>query len=403
MTNLSIASQTQGQLTVGLDLGDRFSQLCVLDDTPEVVEEARVRTSAEGLRRRFEAMEPCLVALEAGTHSPWVSRLLVALGHECLVANPTALYRRGQNKNDRVDAEKLARWARSDPQLLKPITHRTEDMQADLALLYGRRSLVEARTKLINTVRGLVKAYGTRLPDCDARSFPTKVRDVVPQALRPAMDPLLRSTEQLSSEIDALDRRVDQLAESKYGPQTGAMRQITGVGPLTSTAFVLVIRDPYRFRRSREVGPYIGLTPRQDQSGQSDPELGISKAGNEYLRQLLVGCAHYIMGPFGPDCDLRRWGLRKAQGGNNAKKRAVVAVARKLAVLMHRLWLTGEIYEPLREDTITPVNKAATHGSLRAQDGVPSEGGPAMQPDAALLSPLNPVSEVQKDRQTKGN
>jgi transposase len=195
----------------------------------------------------------------------------------------------------------------------------------------------------------------------------------VPQALRQAIDPLLRSIEQLSREIHALDRRVDQLAESKYRPQTGAMQQITGVGPLTSSAFVLVIRDPYRFKRSREVGPYLGLTRRQDKSSQSDPELGISKAGNEYLRQLLVGCAHYIMGPFGPDCDLRRWGLRKAQGGKNAKKRAIVAVARKLAVLMHRLWLTGEVYEPLREEAITPVNinKAARHGSLRAQDGVP--------------------------------
>ena len=282
-------------------------------------------------------------------NSPWVSRLLESLGHECLIANPAALYRKGRKKNDKVDAEKLARWARSDPEMLRPITHRSADMQSDMALLYSRRSLVGARTKLINTARGLVKAHGSRLPACDARSFSRKVKAAVPETLRAAIEPVLRSIEKLSEEIDALDKHVEEQAGGKYGPQTGAMRQITGVGPLTSCAFVLVIRDPYRFRKSRQVGPYLGLTRRQDSSGNSDPELSISKAGNEYLRQLLVGCAHYLLGPFGPDCDLRRWGLAKAQG-KNAKKRAVVAVARKLAVLMHRLWLSGEVYEPLRKE-----------------------------------------------------
>lgn len=350
MINVSTATEGQERLTVGIDLGDKYSQVCVLDDKPEIVEEARIRTTPEVLRRKFEAMQPCLVAFEAGTHSPWVSRLLESLGHECLIANPAALHRKGRKKNDTVDAAKLARWARSDPEILSPISHRSADMQSDLALLYARRSLVEARTKLINTARGLVKADGSRLPACDARSFSRKVKDAVPEALRVAIEPLLRSTEQLSEEIHALDREVDDLAQLKYGPQTGAMRQITGVGPLTSSAFVLVIRDPYRFSKSRQVGAYLGLSRRQDKSGESDPELGISKAGNEYLRQLLVGCAHYLIGPFGPDCELRRWGLAKAQGGKNAKKRAVVAVARKLAVLMHRLWLTGEVYEPLRKE-----------------------------------------------------
>lgn len=347
MINVSTTTKGQERLTVGIDLGDKYSQVCILNGTPEIIEEGRIRTTPETLRRKFEVMEPCLVACEAGTHSPWVSRLLESLGHACLVAHPAALHRKGGKKNDQVDAAKLARWARSDPEMLRPITHRSADMQRDMALLYGRRSLVGARTKLINTARGLVKAYGARLPECDARSFPRKVKDSVPEVLRPAIEPLLRSIEQLSDEIHALDRRVEELACGKYGRQTGAMRQVTGVGPLTAMAFVLVIRDPGRFPKSRQVGPYLGLTRREDKSGERDPELGISKAGNAYLRQLLVGCAHYIMGPFGPDCDLRRWGLRKAQGGKNAKRRAVVAVARKLAVLMHRLWLAGEVYEPL--------------------------------------------------------
>jgi transposase len=384
MNNASTVVKQQERLTVGLDMGDKYCQLCVLDDAAEVLEEARIRTTPDALRRRFQAVDPCLVALEVGTHSPWVSRLLEELGHECLVANPAALYKKGQKKNDRVDAERLARWARSDPEMLRPIRHASQDVQADLALLYARRSLVGARTKLINTARGLAKAYGTRLPACDARSFPQKVKDAIPEALRAAIEPILRAVEQLSEQIQAMDGRVEALADERYA-QTGAMRQVTGVGALTSVAFALIVRDPYRFRRSRQVGPYVGLTRREKQSGQSDPELGISKAGNEYLRQLLVGSAHYILGPFGPDCDLRRWGLHKAEGGKYAKKRAVVAVARKLAVLMHRLWLTGEVYEPLWQESIRDggVSQPATYGSLPAQDGDPSGGGGAMQPTRA--------------------
>lgn len=358
MNEPNTAAPARAGRTIGLDLGDQYSQFCVLDDTAEVLEEGRIPTTADALRRKFEVMEPCLIALEAGTHSPWVSRLLESLEHECLVANPAALYQKGRKKNDQIDAAKLARWARSDPELLSPITHGGEDMQADIALLYGRRSLVGARTKLINTARGLVKAYGGRLPACDARSFPRRVKDAVPAALLPAIEPLLHSIEVLSEEIHDLDRRVSELADDKYGPATGAMRQIAGVGQLTAVAFVLVIRDPYRFKKSRQVGPYLGLTPREAKSGESDPELGISKAGNEYLRQLLVGCAHYVLGPFGPDCDLRSFGLRKGQGSKRAKKRAVVAVARKLAVLMHRLWLTGEVYVPLLQEEVRPVSPA---------------------------------------------
>jgi transposase len=344
----SSTDTSRSSLTVGIDLGDTYSQVCVLDADAEVIEEGRVRTTEAALRRRFAGLESCLTVMEVGTHSPWVSRLLEDLGHECLVANPASLHRRGRKKNDQVDAEKLARWGRSDPAMLEPVQHASADIQADMALIHSRRSLVEARTKLVNRVRGLVKSVGGRLPACDARSFPDKVNACVPEALRVAVEPLLRTVTSLSEEIAALDRQVDELADHKYGRATGAMRQVTGVGALISTTYVLTIRDPRRFPKSRQVGPYLGLTRRQNQSGESDPELGISKAGNEYLRQLLVNAAHYILGPFGPDTGLRRWGLRKAQAGRNAKMRAVVAVARKLAVLMHRLWLTGEVYEPLR-------------------------------------------------------
>jgi transposase len=142
------------------------------------------------------------------------------------------------------------------------------------------------------------------------------------------------------------------VAESKY-PEVKTLTQIAGVGTLTALAFIVTIGDPHRFRQSRTVGAWLGLIPGQRASGQSDPQQRITKEGDRYLRSLLVNCAHYVLGSFGPDCDLRRHGKAiAARGGNNAKKRAIVAVARKLAVLLHRLWLTGAVYEPLRNAPI---------------------------------------------------
>jgi len=150
----------------------------------------------------------------------------------------------------------------------------------------------------------------------------------------------------MSACIQDYDRRVEELAK-KYG-HTKLLRQVKGVGALTSLAYVLTLEKPERFPKSRDVGPYVGLVPKQEDSGESQPQLGISKAGDTMVRKLLVGSAHYILGPFGPDTDLRRYGLRLCErGGKNAKKRAAVAVARKLAVLLHRLWVSGEVYEPL--------------------------------------------------------
>lgn len=335
-------------LTVGIDLGDKYSQVCVLDEDGEVIEEGQIRTSEAALRRRFTSMEASLVVIEVGTHSPWVSRLVDSLGHECLVANPASIHRRGGKKTDKVDATKLARWGRSDPQMLEPVRHASAEVQMDMALVHSRRSLVEVRTKLINRARGLVKSAGERLPKCDADVFAAKVAPYVPPDLLPAVEPLLASIAQLTAAIAALDERVEELATQKYGQATEKMLPIKGVGAVTSLTYVLTLRTPERFRKSRQVGPYLGLTRRLDQSGASDPELGISKAGNAYLRQLLIQAAHYIL-ERGPDCDLKRWGLAKAAGGKKAKKRAVVAVARKLAVLLHHLWLSGEDYEPLRQ------------------------------------------------------
>lgn len=337
--------------TIGLDLSDRTGLYVVLDAAGQSVCEGKVMLSEVGLRKVFGARQPCLIAIEVGTHSPWVSRLLAELGYEVLVANPrqVKLISRGGKKTDRLDAENLARLARYDRKLLRPIQHRGVAAQTDRARIMARKSLVEARTRLITSVRGMVKAVGGRLPKCSAESFATRVPGHLPELLRPALAPMLAAIEQLTGQVKTMTRELERLADEHY-PETRLLRQVPGVGPIASLAYVLTIEDPRRFSRSRQAGAYLGLTPRQRDSGDQRPQLHISKAGDDYLRSLMVQCAHYTIGPFGPDSDLRRWGLRLAGAGNQARKnKAVVAVARKLSVLLHRLWLSGEAYEPLRQ------------------------------------------------------
>lgn len=338
-------------LTIGLDLGDEFSRFCRLDGAGEVVEEGRVRTTEAALREVFGRFPKSRVAFETGTHSPWVERVVgTSCGHETIVANPRRLRLIFQStqKTDRLDAEALARVARMDPKLLYPVRHRGAKAQANLGVLRARGALVEARTKLVNAVRGMLKSFGKRVKKCSTESFARAVPDAVPEELKPAMDPMVEVIQALSDKIAAYDKTVEALAEQGY-PETKVLRQITGVGPVLSMTYVLTLEDPSRFRNGRSVGAFLGLTSRRAQSSEADPQLRITKAGDPTLRHLLVKSAQYILGPFGPDTDLRRWGLKLAErGAKNQKKRAVVAVARKLAVLMHRLWVTLEDYDPLR-------------------------------------------------------
>jgi len=303
----------------------------------------------------FRALVAARVIFEVGTHSAWVREVVAGCGHEVLVANPRLMEgtKRRKRKNDRIDAHKLARLGRVDPQSLFPIQHRSTEVRQDLVVLRARDALVSVRTQLINATRGLVKSMGARLPKCSSPSFPDKVEEMLPAEVREALLPLVRLAEALSDRIKVYDERIEKLGREKY-EHTELLRQVKGVGPLTSLAYVLTLENPDRFGKSRDVGPYLGLVPKQEDSGDSQPQLRISKAGDMMLRRLLVGSAHYILGPFGPDTDLRRYGLRLCErGGKNAKKRAAVAVARKLAVLLHRLWISGEVYEPLRHGAPT--------------------------------------------------
>lgn len=337
--------------TIGLDVSDKRSCYCILDGSGEICAEGKVRTTPEAIRQQFGGMAGARIALEAGTHSRWMSALLRECGHEVIVANPRRLrlLTESDKKNDPRDARTLAEMAWAKPAMLAPIEHRRAEAQADLNLVRARELLVEARTKLINGVRCLVKGSGARIEKCASGQFTSQAQAQMPEEIRGAAAHLLEVIDELSEKIRYYDESLEHIARSRYG-QTSVLKQVPGVGTLTALAFVLTIDNPHRFARSRDVGCFFGLRPKQQDSGERSPQLRITKAGDSYVRKMVVSCAHYILGPFGPDTDLRRWGLKLCErGGKNAKKRAVVAVARKLVVLLHHLWVSGEVYEPLRQ------------------------------------------------------
>jgi transposase len=337
-------------ITIGMDLGDKASRYCVLDEQGEVLFERSVATTQKGMTEVFGALASCRVAIEVGTHSPWVSRLLKSLGHEVIVANArqVKLISQSTRKDDQMDACTLARLARADPKLLRPIQHRSERAHLHLVDIRVRAALVETRTSLVNTARGLSKAVGARLPKCDPDQLTVAQLGSLPEGLQACLRPLLEQIEALTQQIHACDQHLEQIARKEY-PETARLQQISGVGTLIALTFVLTVEDASRFPKSREVGCYLGLRPKRSDSGERRPQLRITKEGDIYLRKLLVQGAHYILGGRAPDTDLKRWGSKLAErGGKNGKKRAVVAVARKLAILLHRLWVSGEVYEPLR-------------------------------------------------------
>jgi transposase len=335
------------ETTIGCDLGDKMSAIFVLYADGKS-EQHRVKTTPTAMKLFFASRPSAHVVIEVGAHSRWVNELLKRLGHRVTVANPRRVkaISESDTKTDRADAELLARLGRADVQLLAPVQHRGRSAQADLAVIKARDVLVRARSKLINHIRGVVKSFGERLPKCTAESFHRRTRSLVPDDLQPALDPLYETLDAIEQQIRTQERRIDQTAE-KY-PDVQVLSQPHGVGVLTALAYLLIVEDKRRFKKSRAAGAFLGLRPRKDQSGDGDPQLRITKAGDPFLRRLLVGSANHTLGPFGKDSDLRRWGLELARrGGKNARKRAKVAVARKLAVLLHRLWVTGEVYQPL--------------------------------------------------------
>jgi transposase len=343
---------------MGLDVGDRTSHYCVLDEeTGEILGEGAVATTRGGLRDLLAELPRMRVVQETGGHSPWISVLVEESGHESVVAQASRvrLIYGSHNKCDRVDAEMLARLGRVDRRLLSPVKHRGLAAQRHRAQLKAREQLVRTRAALVLHCRGTVKSFGDRLPSCSTKAFHRLAAQHIPEHLRATLAPIVAVLELLTTQITQMDAKIQQLCAEVY-QETARLQQVPGVGPLTALCYVLTIDDVHRFGKSRDVGAYVGLVPRRDQSGKLDKQLRITKAGDRMLRTLLVQCAHYIVGPFGPDTALRRWALPRLEGGGaSMKKRTVIAVARKLAVLLHRLWVTGAEYDALRGQPALPA------------------------------------------------
>jgi transposase len=340
------------QQTIGCDLGDKWSSIFILEPDATKGSRDRIRTTPEAFKKFFER-PAAHVVIEVGTHSRWVSNQLKGLGHRVTVANPrrVQLISASHSKSDQADCELLARLGRVDVSLLAPIEHRGPAAHADLEQLKARDVLVQIRTKLVNHVRSVVKVLGVRLPSTTTTAFASKTLGHMPTQLTPALQPIYQAIVSIEEQIKALDQGIERTA--KRYPDVTVISQPNGVGTLTALAFLLTVEDKTRFQKSRMAGAFFGLRPRRDQSGAIDKQLHITKAGDPFVRRLLVNCANYILGPFGKDSDLRRWGLQLAsRGGKNARRRAKVALARKLAVLMHRLWVTGEVYEPTRQPEV---------------------------------------------------
>ena len=345
------------EVTIGIDMGDRKHAICAINAEGEIFDERTITNTRESLRRLSKKHPGARIIIEVGSHSPWTSRFLKDLRHEVIVANPRkfrAIYQ-SDRKSDELDARMLAKIGRFDPSLLYPIAHQGEQGQRDLLGVKLRDSLVRQRVDAISAVRFTIKSLGHRLPSPNTNCFAKRARKeleaIDQQELLETIEPSLQVIDLLTEKIKEFDKKIEKLCDESY-PETELLRQIAGVGPVTAMTYRLVVGDPERFGKSRDVGAYFGLVPKRDQSGKLDKELRISKAGNAYMRKLLVGAAQYILGPFGPDCDLRRRGLVLAERGNkSAKKKAVVATARKLSVLMHRLWASRSSYTELRNAT----------------------------------------------------
>jgi transposase len=328
----------------GIDVHSKYSEVCGLSVDGEVTVRRRIPTTTTGLRRFFGKREPAQVTLESGPVTPWVYRLLCELGHEVTVVNPrrVRLIAESTLKTDGIDAEVLARLSRLDLGLLRPVYQRTPQAQELRTRLRVRTSLVKTRTALINAVRGTLRAQGYRVPSCTAGRFAVRCSTMsLPASLARALEPLVTTIGELTERIEAV--QAELVSEASSNPLVVRLESVPGVGPLVGLAFVGWMDTPDRFARSRDVGASLGLRPSLRSSGGQERRGRITREGDIEMRRLLVQAAHATL-RCRQDSALKRWGERLVE--RLGKGKAVVALARKIAVLLHRLWVTGERFRP---------------------------------------------------------
>jgi transposase len=352
-SSVKTTKQAGPAVVCGIDLGSKHSELCLLDAAGAVIERRRLASSIKAFEKAFATMPPIRIAIETGSETNWVRRLLVSLGHSVTVADAkrVKIITDTHSKDDRRDAQWLAEILLRWPELLNAVEPRSLETETNRSLLTLRETAVEVRVKLIASARDVLKNHGEKLPKISSEAFAHKVPALVPERLRTTLEPMLAAIAAVSEQIKIYDRLVEQLCEKRYPEATARMQSIKGVGPVTALAFTLELdNNASRLKTSRAAGALVGLRPKRRESGESKPEMSITKAGNRMLRKLLVQCAHYILSRRGEESALRKWGLDLAArtGGKRGKRRAVIATARKLAVLLHVLWSRGEDFDPMR-------------------------------------------------------
>jgi len=370
--------------TIGIDVSDRTSKICVMakeGGRRTVLVETTCETTKDGFAQccsKFDRSWP--VVFETGTHCRWMKQHFEALGFRTIVANPAEvkLITESNAKSDRSDARKLARLALADVELLKPVKLRDEKHQLMLRYHESRILLVRMRTSAIAQTRCFAKSAGFRLPDCSPERFHRLDRSSWPYEFENMVWPMMDAIETLSMKIAAYDSMISDLAETpEFREQVQRAKEVYGIADVGATVVVAAIGgDVERFRHARDVGPYLGMVPKTFQSGESDPQLGMTKAGSELVRRVLVECANVVMKESSMDTDLKLKGLRiSSHGGSIAKKKARVAVARGLAVLIVAL-----LKDPKRE--YVPLSKEGEEGfrRFRAEQEYLAERKPARKP-----------------------
>jgi len=327
---------------IGIDLHLKQSFICILNEKGEKVEELILPSKKKLLETYFSDIETSTICIEAGSHSPWVDRLLTELGHIVYVGQPRKIRLIAEStlKNDRLDAEVLARLVRADPKLISPIQHRSEETQILRSTLRVRSVILQSRSRAINCVRGLLRTFGISFPVGYPEAFPRRVREKeLPDSLKEMVAPLLETIEYLSQKVAILDKKIENTVVTD--PITKSFQEIPGIGPIIAFAFVTCIDNPDRFGKSRSVGAFLGLRPRLRESGGKTQLGRISKEGDVGLRSLLVQGAQAMLRS-NKSCALKSWAENLIP--RIGKRKATVALARKLAVVMHRMWVTNQPY-----------------------------------------------------------
>jgi len=347
--------------TIGIDVSDRTSKICVMRKTPDgerrIVIETTCATTREGFSEVLSKLDRSWpIAFETGTHCRWMNKHFKCLGFTTFLANPGKVpsITKSNTKNDRNDARELARLAIADVSMLHPVKLRDEIYQQMLRYHRGRNELICVRTKLISQLRGFAKSIGCRLEGCSTERFHKLDTSLWPPELESVGWPIMDVIEVVNLKIKAFEKSIRDLAEApEFKDMVERVRVVYGVGEIGSTAFVAIIGgDPSRFEHSRDIGAYLGLIPRQDQSGDKDKQLHITHAGSALVRTVLVECAGVVLQSNAKETDLKLKGIRIAMnGGGIARKRARTAVARGLAVTMLALLKNpSKEYIPLSEE-----------------------------------------------------